>query len=419
MQHFFLTIGLVCLFSCVFAQNEKEELEKKRWAIQQKIEQTNKILAQTQVEQKRGLDQLYAVQQQIGQIENLNSAMAQEINLLEKEIQELEPRIANLENELKLYKDEYAAMVYMASKANNSLKKLSFLFAAESFNQLLARLNYFNQYSDARTKQIEHIEKTKRQLSTAKTDKQIKLTEKTSLLQNQQKQGESLKKWQNEKDGLVADWKQKETDLQQEYARQQTEAETLDKLIQETLAKVIEKQQVTVNTEIKTETISNPEANIEANKETTPNANTVVMKGSFSQSKGRLTWPVQVGFVSRKFGKYADPVDQRIELSNLGINIRTSTDADIYCVFEGKIAIIGQMPLQGEKFVLIQHQDYYTIYVNLKEINVKIGQQVSAKTILGKVELNENGIPEFQFQIWREIGDKKTEKLNPEEWLGK
>lgn len=415
MQHFFLTIGFVFIFSCVFAQNEKEELEKRRWAIQQKIEQTNKILAQTQAEQKKGLDQLYAVQQQIGQIENLNTAMAQEISLLEREILELEPQIANLENELKLYKDEYAAMVYMASKANNSLKKLSFLFAAESFNQLLARLNYFNQYSDARTKQIEHIEKTKRQLSSAKTEKQIRLTEKNSLWQNQQKQGENLKKWQNEKDALVADWKQKETDLQQEYSRQQTEVAALDKLIQETLAKVIEKQEVTVNTEMKTETT----AKTETDTENATNTHTLVTKGTFSQSKGRLTWPVQVGFITRKFGKYADPVDQRIELSNLGINIRTSNDADIYCVFEGKIAIIGQMPLQGEKFVLIQHQNYYTIYINLKEIGVKIGQNVNAKTVLGKVSLNENGIPEFQFQIWREIGDKKTEKLNPEEWLGK
>ena len=48
-------------------------------------------------------------------------------------------------------------MVYAAYKARSGQSKLTFLFSAESFNQLLRRIDYLEQYSQARKKQVAQI----------------------------------------------------------------------------------------------------------------------------------------------------------------------------------------------------------------------------------------------------------------------
>ena len=61
---------------------------------------------------------------------------------------------------------------------------------------------------------------------------------------------------------------------------------------------------------------------------------------------------------------------------------------------------------------------YYSVYSNLKNINVFECQYIDTNTIIGAVELGSNfNYPDqhvFNFQIW-----SNEKKLNPELWLKK
>jgi hypothetical protein len=50
---------------------------------------------------------------------------------------------------------------------------------------------------------------------------------------------------------------------------------------------------------------------------------------------------------------------------------------------------------------------------------VRKGDEVSAKQALGRVAINEEGLPVVNFQVWKSDGKRGNVKLNPEQWIGK
>ena len=58
-----------------------------------------------------------------------------------------------------------SSMLFAAQKANNSTTRLTFLFSAKSFDQLIMRLRYMEQYGETRKLQAEQITKVQEELS--------------------------------------------------------------------------------------------------------------------------------------------------------------------------------------------------------------------------------------------------------------
>lgn len=132
---------------------------------------------------------------------------------------------------------------------------------------------------------------------------------------------------------------------------------------------------------------------------------------NFEGNRGRLPWPVERGVVTDPFGKHKHAIATKVEIDNYGIDIQTSQGAKARAVFEGVVTNV--MPDMGlGQTVLVKHGIYWTVYSRLSSVNVKVGQSLSAKDIIGTVANNEDGVAVMNFQVW-----KNGVKLNPSSWV--
>lgn len=142
---------------------------------------------------------------------------------------------------------------------------------------------------------------------------------------------------------------------------------------------------------------------------TTPEVS--ALSKEFEANRGRLPWPVSSGVIVDPFGKHKHAIASRVEIENNGIDIQTQQGGKARAVFEGKVTTV--MGLQGiGQTVIINHGAYFTVYSGLKDVQVKVGETVDTKQILGTVNNNEDGAPVMNFQVW-----KGANKMNPSSWI--
>ncbi len=389
LKGLFLLAILLC-HQVAFGQKTKTQLEQEKKENLRKIAEAEKILTETQSERKVTIGQLQAIDQQIKARQALISGLTLEIGLLETEIKDLSIVVGALQKDLKDLKEEYAAMIFASYKANSGFTILTFLFSASTFNQLFMRLQYLEQYSEARKLQAQQITVVTEELGKQRQDLEIKNDEQKGLLNLQVRENKKLVNLKNQKTGLVKALTKREKQLRGEVA---TRKKAIDKL-DETIAALVRRE---------IEIAEGASAIVVADNEE--------ITTSFEEQKNRLIWPVESGFISKKFGTQPHPVLKRIKTENNGVDIQTNGNEKVKSVYAGEVKMVGY--LQGmNNFVMIKHGNYFTVYSRLKNVTVSKGQQVSVASELGEVFTDANGISEVHFEVWR-----NTEKLDPEKWL--
>jgi septal ring factor EnvC (AmiA/AmiB activator) len=392
-----LLVFIFCLYTSIgYCQKTRQDLDKDRVSQEKKIEEADRILKKTQDFKEKKLSKLTEITQQMEQRNTLIGTIVQEIPLIEEEIRQTDSLRSLNEKQLQVLKDEYAGMIYLSSKTNNSLEKLSFVFSSESFNQLSARLSYLKQYDEERKKQIKRINKQQKELLAQKHQLEKQKIEKANLLSEHQNQQRKLSDLRNEQMLIINSLKNREKELFIEIANRKKAMLLLDKEITAAVSRA---------TQVESNLSENP-------IKRTPESISVSSK-SFAEVKGKLIWPVKEGLIVSKFGKHKHPVLENITIENLGIDIRTSHGEYVRAVYDGTVIAVSKV-MGHDYMVLVQHGDYYTVYARLQDVKIKKGEKVRAKDPIGKVGFNNDGIPELQFQVWQ---NKK--KLNPEEWLAK
>jgi septal ring factor EnvC (AmiA/AmiB activator) len=386
-----------------FGQN-KSRLEKEKQESLRKIKETEKIIQETKTLQKATMGQLTALSKQIEARQELIQAITKEIHLLNQEIEEKESVIASLQKDLEDLQNEYAAMIYAAAKMDNSFYKLTFIFSAGSFNQMLMRIKYFQQYSDARHNQLEQIELVKASLANEKLNLQKKRAEQNRLLMEQTAENDNLNNLKKEKNAIVKELSQKEIQLKKELEETKKALKELENKIRE----IIEEERKRALAE------AAEKAKNEKNKTGTKNSATEgkELVSAFSGNMNRLPWPVSNGTIVRKYGRQRHPV-LGIEENNLGVGIQTLKGEQVRAVFSGKVISITEIPGMN-KIVMIQHGDFFTVYARLKKVYVKKDQEVNAKDLIGEVYTNTEEVSLVEFQIWQ-----GNNHLDPELWLSK
>ncbi|WP_179213360.1 murein hydrolase activator EnvC family protein [Ekhidna lutea] len=386
-----LMLALVCLFSAFGAvgQKTKSQLEEEKKENLRKIAEAERILSETADEKKVTLGQLQALNQQINARENLIRSIGSEIRILDNEITDLRIVVNSLQNDLILLKEEYAAQIYSSYKANRGNSRLMFLFSAKNFNQLVQRLKYLEQYSEARKLQAEQIEEVTKELNDQRSKVEAKRAEQQTLLNQQVRESRKLARSKQKQSELVAQLTKKERQLRKEVEERKEANRRLNTLI----AKIIEDEAK------KSTTVSTAEA-----------ASAAELTRLFESKKNNLEWPVS-GFIASKFGNQPHPVLKRITVVNHGVGIQTEKDSKVKAVFDGVVSEIWV--LQGKNnVVVLRHGDYMTVYAKLKTVNVKKGQMIRSNDIIGEVYTDRDGVSELEFQLY-----KGASKLNPENWL--
>lgn len=119
---------------------------------------------------------------------------------------------------------------------------------------------------------------------------------------------------------------------------------------------------------------------------------------NFADSKGRISFPVERGTVTHRFGRQPHPVFKNIVEDNIGIKIAVSPGTKARCVFPGVVSSIQL--INGSRTVVVKHGTYFTVYSNLASTSVKANQQVSAGTLIGEVGSDFDESITLDFQIW-------------------
>jgi len=404
-----------------FAQKDKDKLKQNKQKIQKEIEFTNKLLNETKKNKKSSLNKLLILNNQISKREELINNTNSEIQLVDSKITQNKNEVDRLQFNLQSLKDEYAKMIYYAYKNRNSYDRLMFLFSSKDFYQAYRRLKYLQQYSQYRKKQAEMIQATQsqlsdkvRKLSTVKNEKQYLVieqeSEKTKLADEKEEQNSTYKELQQKEKKLLETLKEKEA-----------AAKKLQKAIEDIIAKEIAKaeEEARAKAKIKKDKISENKttATTETHKSTpltelslTPDEQT--LSTTFSNNKGKLPWPSANGIISNTFGPHEHPVLPGIKTMNNGIDITTSQNTKARAVFDGKVTGVITIPGAG-KAIIIRHGEYLSVYSNLEEVYVKMGDKVKTKQDIGLISTNTSeSKTELHFELW-----KGKVILNPASWL--
>lgn len=400
-----LIVGLWLSMPLAYTQKitSRAKLEKEKKQYQAKINQTQKILANTQSKKQVSVRELKSVTLQIENQEDLIKLLEKEINLLEEERKQTVVETTKLNQKLQALRKEYAEMIYLAGKASGQMNQLTFLFSANSFQEMYIRYKYLQQYTESRKQQLASIQKVANQLNERQLELFKKKQAKEAVLTNKQKEFGKLRSLVSEKEQLLASLGKQEERLRKEIAENSQAVRKLDNLISSLVSKEIAKSKKveTKKAEVKSDV-----------SKVAPSRTKVVSKieSGFAASKNQLPWPVSSGFISDRFGIKNHPVLPGVKIDNNGIDIQTLPNASVLAVHEGKVLDISEIPGLG-KVVAIQHDDYYTVYANLEQVSVEVGADVSAKMEIGKAGMREN-VSEINFQIWHQF-----DRQNPENWL--
>lgn len=373
-----------------FGQKTKNQLEAEKKENLRKIAEAEKILLETETEKKATLGQLTAINQQIKARESLISSLNQEVRLLDGEISDLTIVVTSLQRDLKNLKDEYAAMIYSAYKANRGFSTLTFLFSSRTFNQLFLRMKYLEQYAEARKTQAEQIEVVTDQLNKQRGNVEIKRREQRVLLNQQIRENRKLVGLKNKQDQVIAELSKKESSLKREVTDRKKAIERLDNLIAEIVRSELDRSNTLSSVDI---------------------ANEAEITSLFEQNKNKLSWPVASGFISKKFGVHPHPVLKGVPEQNNGVEIQTSGSERVKVVFDGEVKTKAFIPGYNN-VVIVKHGNYFTVYSRLKNVIVDRGQKLKSGDDLGEVFTDAEGVSEVHFEVW-----KNTQKLDPEKWL--
>lgn len=379
-----------------FSQTKKE-LEAQRKELQEEVNKIRSLLSQTRSVEKSELDELAEINLQINAQIKLINAFTAESKALNKEIYGNERELKKLSNELKVLKDDYAAMIYKSYKSKSQNSRIMFLLSSQNFHQAFKRVQYMKQYTDFRKAQGTQVLKKTDELLILNDTLTIRKKEKEILAVENEKEKEKFEKRKEEQKEVVNKIKKQEKKYITQIKKKQREERKIDKKIKKIIQDAINKSN----------------NNITNSKGFSLTSEAKILAVKFEGNKGKLPWPLKKGVVSRRYGKQAHETLPGITIESNGVHIRTEIDANARVIFDGTVLQIQSV--SGKKAVYIQHGNYISVYNNLETVTVKKGDKVITKQSLGKVytdKISKKTI--LKFQIW-----KNTTHLNPADWIYK
>ncbi len=388
-------IWIIILFVFLFTgnalqqNNKREKLEKEKHKIEAEIELMNKLLNDTRNKKENTVNEYKLLNRKISSRNNIIKKLNNEIFLISKEITENESTLKLLQEDLKKVKEEYSSLIYYAFKSNNHNLNFMYLFASEDINQFYLRLKYLQQYKEYRIKQMTLIKKLNMVIEEKLLTLNRSKIEKIEVINKKLVERANLKGEIDEAGKILNVLKGKEGDLEKELNGKKQIAKKLEQEIENI---------------IREESRNNRFASL------TPEDK--IISDDFAKNRGLLPWPTKQGIITEFFGENEYPEMKNLKVRNNGIDITTIQNSYVRSIFKGEVSAI--FAIKGtNSTVLIRHGNYFTVYHNLINVRVKIGDRVYTKEIIGNAYSDKKtGESIVHFEIWKE-----TELMNPLEWL--
>ena len=249
------------------------------------------------------------------------------------------------------------------------------------------------------------MEKVSLELAEKQGTLELQKQDQIKVLKQEQEQKKVLDQLKMEQQRMVNTLSQKEEEVKKEIAATKKQQAELNQLIKNVIAEEIKLAKAAEKAEEK------PKSAQPKTKKLPNTPQVKKLSASFASNKCNIPWPVDSGFISKKYGTYPHPTLKGISETNDGIDIQTTNNAPVKSVFPGTVTKITTVPGMGGT-IIIKHGDFYTMYSRLKTIDVKSGEEVQSATVIGHVYSDEDGYSELHFQTW-----KGLEVMNPSIWL--
>lgn len=389
--------------SLLFSQSNKQlELEERRQELRREIQQINELVSKNKSKEKSQLSLIEDLNYKISVRNNLIKVTNQQANLLTREIHVNQKKITTLRDELKVLKENYAAMIVKSHKSKNEQSRVMFLLSSSNFDQAYKRLQYMKQYADYQKEQGEMIKSKTAELQKINIDLLKQKENKQKLIAENKIAQKTLITEQKQHESLMNTIKKDLNKYALQIKSKQREANKIDKEIDKIIAAAI----------ANSSKVAEKTTNTAGGLALTPEEK--VLAANFVSNKGILPWPVEKGLIKLRYGKQRHPIVKTATIQSNGVRIATEKSAKVRAVFNGEVSAVIVIK-NGNPTVLIQHGNYYTAYKNLAKVYVKKGDKVKTKQNIGEVFTNpSNGETVLSFSVFKE---RNTQ--NPSEWIYK
>jgi septal ring factor EnvC (AmiA/AmiB activator) len=432
MSKLIISLLFICLSSQLWSQEDQQEKLQQRKELILKEIRANEALLKEAKKKEKTVTKLITIQgNKIKLKENLINTTAKQTKLLENNIYTNQLQINHLNVELEKLKADYSQMILKSYKSRSQQSRAMFLLSSENFLQAYKRAQYMKQYASYRKMQGEEINTKTKQLNGFNEKISVQKTAKQKLIEENEKERLVLEKERKEQEVLVNSIKKDKKKLIAQIRKGQQETKAIDRridrMIREAIAEANRKAALAMKKAAEANKKANPNsgplktpakgtsvAEVKATESTTKMVLTTegkIIADNFRANKGRLPWPVEKGLVYSAYGEHAHPEIKSIIIKNSGVDISTERGANARAVFGGEVArIMIFSPVNTT--VMIQHGDFFTMYQNLSNVYVNVGDKVNIKQAIGKVRTNDAGKTILKFSISQNIT-----LFNPAIWI--
>ena len=449
MTKFFLTVFLIGCTTLGWSQTtSQKKLEKRKAQILKEIQALNSKIASKDKKEKTVLNDIADSEAKIKLSERLIHTTNRQTKLITEDIYTNQLKINALNGELQILKEDYANMLVQAYKNRSEQSRIMFILSSGSFLEAYKRMRYMEQYASFRKVQGNEIRGKMLLLGELTESLSLKKAEKEKLLAESEEQKEELEKEKTTQEKLVQSIQRDKKQYAADIKKKQKEARAIDgkieAMIRQAIAEANRKEAAkraakekaakekaalaakaktstakgTASKTTKTTTKKEVATAAPAKEKAAPVSYTKIelstedkaLAGSFKANKGQMPAPVNSGFVSSRFGNQASHTVKDAVVNNHGIDITAEPGTAVKAVFKGEVLLI--QIIAGTKAVTIRHGDFMTIYYNLENIAVSVGDKVTTGQRLGTIHTTPSGKTILKFDVLQ-----NNTFLNPQSWI--
>ena len=365
----------------IFSQNPNKLIEKKNNLLEE-IDLSKKTLESAKKKTNISIKELQALSTYIELRQDLKNTIIQQKDSIELYKKEIEKKIEKTEKKNQRILASYRTLIKSIYFNEFQISMIDFIFSTESFKDAINRYIYYKNQENLRQNLLKELYFLKEQLLYFRNNLNQNILLKDTLITEFNNENDSLNFLKKDKERVAKELAKREKELKENIKKKKQEAKKLELEI------------------------------IEIQKQLELKKTNLIGGAGFEKNKNKLIWPVEKGILLSNFGEVYHKDLPGIKIINNGIEIGVEKKAHARSVYDGIVSKILIMP-NGLKAIIVRHGQYLTVYSNLEETNVKVGETVLTGNKIGVVFSNEydkSGI--LEFQIW-----KGLEKINPMNWL--
>jgi len=386
---FIIIIELIMLNSSInktFAQSKIEELKKEKEKIEREIRENEKILKEISINKDKNENYINVLNENIKIREKKIAIIENEINYISDEIENMKKQIEYKNNEINELVNKYLKAIRIIKKKNIDNNFLIYIIASKNVNEAYKRLLLLKKINEKVRNLRNEIGDEIRIYKEIKEGLEMNKSKKVKLINELEKEKKNNIEKKEEILKIIKELKQKEIEIRKNIEKRKREYDKINKEIEKLILNELKKRE----------------------KEG------AIIKTNFELDKGKIEWPVNYGIIVGKYGLQKHKILKNVTINNYGIDISVQENSDALAIYNGEVKKIFLVTGYNTG-VIINHGEYYSVYMNLIDVYVKEGQKVKENQRIGKIftdkEKNETIL---HFQLW-----KNLENLNPEEWLKK